>query len=68
MAIPILPAALSGEWPAQVLQANNTLAQISNRAIEALQTQSDVLRLQFHSGSINHEAIPILHALEAVVN
>ena len=68
MAICILPEALSGEWPAQVLQATNTLTQISKQAIEALQTQSDVLWLQFHSGSINHEAIPILHALETMAN
>ena len=68
MTLPNLPIAPSGEWSAQVLQAANALEQIYNRAIEALQTQSDVPCLQYYIEKIDHEAISLLHALETVAS
>ncbi|KAI6154249.1 hypothetical protein BKA82DRAFT_35076 [Pisolithus tinctorius] len=71
MVLPNLPTsntAPSTTWPAQVLQAADKLAQIYDRAKRALQAQSEVLQLQYHSGQIDHEAIPILHALENMAN
>ena len=47
-------------------QAYAILACIFNGATQALQTQSDPTRIQYHQSTIQCEVISILHALETV--
>lgn len=68
MPLPDLPDHASAPWPAQVFQAKAHLDHISSHATQALQTRSDVSRLQFHYNAVAKDAVSILHALEALAH
>ena len=63
MPFPSLPST-SGSSSSQVSQAHAALSCIFDNATQALHTRSDSSRIRYHQNVINHDVIPILHALE----
>ncbi|KAI6149917.1 hypothetical protein BKA82DRAFT_4339055 [Pisolithus tinctorius] len=54
--------------PTVIVLPNHPTSNTAPSTTWPAQAQSEVLQLQYHSGQINHEAIPILHALENMAN
>lgn len=63
--IPPLPAHYNDHpWPSNVDQARKILFDLYNHALQALQTDSDHVRLEFHSNAVINQAFPLLLAFE----
>lgn len=65
--LPQLPSAGAAgllSWPANVLQGYQTLSDLYGHALQALHTDAEPLRLQFHSEAIINDAFPLILAFE----
>lgn len=66
MPLPALPAPSGGasSWSSNVLQACKRLTSMHDHAMQVLQTNGEMHRIQFHIQTIMNDALPILLALE----
>lgn len=65
--IPQLPSAGAAgllSWPANVVHGYQTLSDLYSHALQALRTDAELLRLQFHSEAVISNAFPLILAFE----
>lgn len=65
--IPSLPlpgTASLASWPPNIVQAYQILSDLYSHALQALRTDAELLRLQFHAQAILNDAFPIILAFE----